>query len=304
MGPVASPELCVAVAEAGGLGTITAAAPGRTPDQLAGVLDAIRARTNGAIAANFFTDAMDRVAIEVAASRVNVVDFFWARPDRAVVKLAHDGGALASWQVGSVEDAKAAADAGCDLVIAQGREAGGHVAGDVPLLALLSDVLDAVSVPVLASGGIGTARATAAVLAAGAAGVRLGTRFIATTESTAHDDYKRAIVAAQAGETEITDQFSVMCPLCAQLPRARVLRSAIAAANALEGDTVGEVTIGDQTMPLPKFAGLPAFTGVRGHVDAMVLYAGESVGGVTGIVPAAEVVRELADGAEELLRSW
>lgn len=302
MGPVASPELVAAVADAGGLGTLTAL--GRSPDQLADVLDDIGKRTTGAFAANFLTDNMDREGIEVAASRVRVVDFFWSDPDRSVVELAHAGGALACWQVGSVVEAQAAADAGCDLIVAQGTEAGGHVRGDLPLLPLLTGVLDAVSIPVLAAGGIGSARAVAAVLAAGAAGVRVGTRFVATTESGAHPAYKQAMVAARAGETEITDAFSVLCPLCAQRPRVRVLSSALAAARILEGDVVGSMDRGGERVPLPKYVGLPPDHSVSGHVEAMVLYAGDSVGGVTSITTAAEVVHELADGAERLLRAW
>ena len=302
MGAVASPPLAGAVARAGGLGTLTAL--GRTTEQLLEALDLIGEPGPGAVAVNFLTEMMDREAIVAVAGRVRVVDFFWAGPDAALVELAHQGGALASWQVGSVDDARAAADAGCDLLVAQGVEAGGHVAGRVPLLPLLDGILSAVSIPVLASGGIGSARAVAAVLAAGAAGVRIGTRFAAAVESGAHDGYKQALVSARAGETEITDQFSVMCPLCAQLPRARVLSSTLAAAHGLEGDTVGEAQMGDRWLPLPKFAGLPPHTGVTGHVEAMALYAGESVGAVTGVIPAADIVRELSDGAGKLLAAW
>ncbi len=302
MGPVAGPELVQAVAEAGGLGTLTAL--GRSAEQLAEVLGGICARTTGAIAANFLTDNMDRECIEVAASLVRVVDFFWSDPDARLVEVAHAGGALAIWQIGSVDEARAAADAGCDLIVAQGTEAGGHIRGDLPLLPLLGGVLDAVSVPVLASGGIGTARGVAAVLAAGAAGVRIGTRFVATEESDAHPAYKQALVSARAGETEMTDAFSVMCPLCAQRPRVRVLSSALSAAQALEGDIVGETDMGGQRTALPKFAGLPPHKGISGYVEAMVLYAGDSVDGVNEVTTAAKVVHQLADGAERLLRAW
>jgi nitronate monooxygenase len=299
MGPVATPELAAAVAGAGGLGTINGT--GRTPEQLAATLDGLRQKTSGAIAANFLTSEMDRAAIEVAASRVRVVDFFWADPNPGVVELAHAGGALASWQVGSVAEAKAAVDAGCDMVVAQGAEAGGHVRGTVALLPLLDAVLDAVDVPVLASGGIGSARALAGVLAAGAAGARMGTRFLATEESGAHPFYKAAIVNAGIGETEITDAFSVMCPLCASVPRVRVLSSALAAARSFDGESVGEVDFGGVRRPIPRFAGLTPHAGVTGHIEAMVLFAGESVGAVTEIAPAARVVADLIDGAEKLL---
>ncbi|HEV8163681.1 MAG TPA: nitronate monooxygenase, partial [Actinomycetota bacterium] len=109
---------------------------------------------------------VDFAAGELAASRARLVEFFWADPDPALVELVHAGGALAGWQVGSVEEAERAADAGCDLVIAQGVEAGGHVRGTVALLPLLAGVLEVVTVPVLAAGGIASARSMAAVLAA------------------------------------------------------------------------------------------------------------------------------------------
>jgi NAD(P)H-dependent flavin oxidoreductase YrpB (nitropropane dioxygenase family) len=302
MGPVASPGLVRAVAEAGGLGTLTAL--GRSADELVDVLDGIRKATTGAIGANFITDNMDRECIEAAASRVRVIDFFWSDPDATLVELAHAGGALACWQVGSVSEARAAADAGCDLIVAQGTEAGGHVRGELPLLPLLGAVLDTVSVPVLASGGIGTARGVAAVLAAGAAGVRVGTRFVATAESGAHPVYQQALVSARAADTEITSAFSVGCPLCAQRPRHRILSSAVAAAQALKGDVVGDMALRGQRVALPRFAGLPPHRGVAGQVEAMALYAGTSVDGVSGVATASEVVHELADGAERLLRAW
>src|SRR5207245_10536114 len=116
-------------------------------------------------------------------------------------------------RVVSVEQAEAAAAAGCDIVVAQGTEAGGHVVGDTALFPLLARVLDAVDVPVLAAGGITSARGLAAVLAAGAAGARMGTRFIATKESGAHSDYVAAVVAAEGHETESTGR-SNECPPC------------------------------------------------------------------------------------------
>jgi NAD(P)H-dependent flavin oxidoreductase YrpB (nitropropane dioxygenase family) len=109
---------------------------------------------------------------------------------------------LVSWQVGSAEEARAAVGAGCDQVVAQGTEVGGHVRGRMSLLPLLSEVLDAVDVPVLAEGGIGDARALAAVLAAGADGARIGTRFVAARESGAHPRYVDALIAARPEDTD------------------------------------------------------------------------------------------------------
>jgi NAD(P)H-dependent flavin oxidoreductase YrpB (nitropropane dioxygenase family) len=212
----------------------------------------------------------------------------------------HTGGALAGWQVGSVEEARRAADAGCDLVIAQGVEAGGHVRGTVALFPLLAEVLEAVSVPVVAAGGIASARSMAAALAAGAAAVRVGTRFLATAESGAHPDYLAALLAAGQTDTVLTTAFAVGWP---DAPH-RVLASALAAAEALDDETVGALEVDGEPQPVPRFAARTPSREVTGSVEAMALYAGEGVGLVTEIGDAASLVRERADGAEALLRRW
>ena len=181
MGSVSTSALAVAVADAGGVGSITAL--GMTAVQVDNVLAGLAARTAGVLAANFLTGTIDPEAVAAAAGRVRIVDFFWADPDPALVEVAHRGGALACWQVGSLDEALAAAEAGCDVVAVQGTEAGGHVRGHSELRPLLDSVLGRVGVPVLAAGGIGDARAFAGVLAAGADGVRAGTRFVAAAES-------------------------------------------------------------------------------------------------------------------------
>lgn len=291
MGAVSSPDLAVAVADAGGVGSVSAL--GVSAETFVHRLDDMRRRTSGVLSANVLLEDTDEDVIVAAAERVRVVDFFWFDPSPRLVELVHRAGALVSWQVGSVDEARAAADAGCDLVAAQGREAGGHVRGDRPLLALLDEVLDAVPMPVLAAGGIADARAFAAVMAAGADGARIGTRFIAATESAAHPAYKQALVDAAGDCTVISNVFDRDCPLCATRPRHRVLRSAVARAAALDGDVVGTVTMSGRQVALPRGAGLPPFTGVDGDVAAMALYAGTGVGAVTAIRPAAELIGDL-----------
>ena len=197
----------------------------------------------------------------------------------------------------------AAAAAGADLVTVQGTEAGGHIRGETPLLPLLAAVVSVVTVPVLAAGGIADERTLAVVLAAGAAGARIGTRFIATQESGAHPEYVRAVLAAGPDTTEITDAFAV-CPLCATRARARVLRSAIAAVDAITGENVGTLRTPRGEVSLPVRAGLPPGRDVQGDVAAMALYAGQGTHLVTSIDPVEVVMRGLVEGAEALLRAW
>jgi NAD(P)H-dependent flavin oxidoreductase YrpB (nitropropane dioxygenase family) len=294
MPQVATPELAIAVANAGGLGMVVPC------ENTAAMLDRVAAQTSGVIGINFLVPFLDLAAMESASTRARVVEFFYATPDAELVARVHEGGALAAWQIGSADEACAAADAGCDFVIAQGVEAGGHVRGELPLLVLLDEVLERVEVPVIGAGGIGTPRAMAATLATGAAGARVGTRFVASIESGAHPAYIEALVRADATDTVLTRAFSLDWP---DVPH-RVLRSCIEAARAFDGDIVGEEHLGQSLIPVRRFSIPPPGRAFTGAIDAMALYAGQSVGAVRGIQPAAAIVTELVQGAERLLRSW
>ena len=180
----------------------------------------------------------------------------------------------ASWQVGSADEARAARDAGCDLVVAQGVEAGGHVRGTLGVLPLLDEVRATIDLPVIAAGGIGTGHAMAAALVAGADAVRVGTRFMAATESEAHAGYVDALINANADDTVITTAFGDGWP---DAPH-RVLRSAIAAGQAL-----GATQSWAPNWPTSSEAG---------PVESRALYAGQSVGAVRSRQPAAEIVAD------------
>ena len=304
MGGLATPELAGAVADAGGLGMV--GATGWPAPDLKARLDKLRRPTPGAYGANFIVDLVDRQTfrecLQIASERVRVVDFFFGWPDASLVNAVHAGGALVSWQIGTPEEALAAADAGCDLIVAQGIEAGGHIRSRIGLLALLTQVLASIKVPVLAAGGIGSGRAMAAVLAAGAAGVRVGTRFIAASESEAHPAYVQALIAAGANDTILTERFAGGWPV----PH-RVLRSCLEAAEAFDGDVVGERVhpLHGTKIKIARFQGdLTVTKRFTGAIEAMPLWAGESVGGIKRVQPAGEIVHELADEAEHLLRHW
>jgi NAD(P)H-dependent flavin oxidoreductase YrpB (nitropropane dioxygenase family) len=301
MGSNCTTELVVAVTEAGGMGMVAPhLAP---PDVVASILDATSAAAPGPIGINFLMPFVDRPTVEVAATRVRVVDFYHGTVDGSLVDLVHQGGALAGWQVGSVDDARAAVDAGCELIIVRGLEGAGRMHGDRSLWPLLAEVLDAVdgsNVAVLAAGGISTGRLLAAALAAGADGARLGTRLLATDEAGAHAVYKAAIVDAAATESVLTDAFDVMWP--DDIKTSRVLRRSLDAANAFHGDTVAQIGLGGDSRPVPPFHVAPPSADSVGAVEAMPHYAGESCGAITEILPARDVVRQLLDTAEALLR--
>ena len=301
MGGVTTPELVAAVAGAGGVGMVPAQM--LPAEYLAGLLEDLAGRTDGVVGVTFLLPfGADPACVEVAAARARLVDFYYGDPDPALVARVHEGGALASWQAGSAAEAVAAADAGCDLVAVQGIEGGGRIRGRVALLPLLAEVLDAVEVPVVAAGGIASARGVAACLAAGAAAVRIGTRLLATEESGAHPQYVAALLEARSEDAVLTDAFSVMWPPGPE-PH-RTLRSALEAAEQFQGEVVGETRIGANAFPVPRF-GVPCPNrDTTGEIAAMVHYAGQSVGATARVLPAAQVIEDLADGAEHLLRRW
>lgn len=283
MGGVGSVALADAVTAAGGLGTAG----------LAGLpADAVEMVLAGAaepLAVNFLVPFVDPAAVEAAASRVRVVEFFYGDPDRSLVDLAHAGGALASWQVGSLDEARQAVDAGCDYLTAQGIEAGGHVRGTRPLRDLLDEVLRAVSLPVVAAGGIATAGQVADLLATGAAGVRVGTRFLVCPEADVHPAYAEALLAADGADTVLTEAFNVGWPGAPH----RVLRASADRAQAGDGPTVGTLQMGPIQVPVPRLSTLPPTRSAEGDVTAMAMYAGLGVGHVTRAQSVAEVVDDL-----------
>jgi nitronate monooxygenase len=292
MGSVsATPGLPLAVASAGGHGVYPALA--LPPSALEPVIDALAERTT-AFGVNFLVPMMDRASLELAAERAPYVDFFLGDPDPALVALVHAGGAVCGWQVESGEEARAAEAAGCDIVIAKAWESGGRKRIEGPtLLALLDALLDGVSLPVVAAGGIATRRGVAAALAMGADGVRVGTRFIAAAESDAHPAWVQAVIRASAEESVVSTAFNVGLP--APGPH-RVLRCSIEAAEALTGMQAGVVRLAGAEIPVARFGAVPPTRESTGAIDAMPFYAGQSAGTVARIQPAADIVAELATG--------
>ena len=195
LGGVGTVALAAAVERAGGLGMV----PGGVEVPLP---------RSGALGKGFLIPYLPALADVVADVRgLRLAEFFWGEPDPTLVEAAHSAAVLVSWQVGSVSEALSAEAAGCDLVVAQGLEAGGHVRGTERLDDLLRDVLAAVSVPVVAAGGVGRAERFAELIAAGADAVRVGTRFLACPECDTHPDYVQALIAARADDTVLADQF-------------------------------------------------------------------------------------------------
>lgn len=284
MAGIATPELAAAVSGAGGLGMLSA---GRRVETLVADVEAVRSRTDRPFGVGFIVEFLDRDVLAAAYEQVPVVELFWGPPDRELV----DADRVVGWQVGTVDEARAAVDAGCRYVVAQGIEAGGHVRGETELDELVPAVREALGdeIAVVAAGGIGTADDVTRAMALGADAVRVGSRFVATVESAAHDRYVELLVESGNEDTELSEAFWVNWP---DAPH-RVLTSAVDASG--DGpDVVGQMPGRDGTMrSVPRFFAAPPTRAFTGHIDAMALYAGMGIAAITGRVPAADVVAEL-----------
>jgi enoyl-[acyl-carrier protein] reductase II len=201
---ISDAELVSAVSQAGGLGVIGS---GSAPtDWVAAQISAVRARTDKPFGVNvpLFSPYADQVIELCIAQRVPVVTTGAGSPG-AYVSAMREAGILVLPVVASVALARRLARQGVHGVIVEGQESGGHI-GDVSTMPLVPQVVDAVDVPVIAAGGIADGRGLAAALALGAVGVQMGTRFICTTECTAHQNYKDRVLRARDRSTVVTGQ--------------------------------------------------------------------------------------------------
>ena len=253
MAGASSPQMAVAVSEAGGLGSIAAAM--LTPDTLKAELQIVQQGTGRPINVNFFVhkppaadaareatwrkrladyyrelglaadagkDAPTRAPFSAAMCDViveykpRVVSFHFGMPEDALVRRVKDAGILVTSSATTAEEARWLQDKGCDAVIAQGNEAGGHrgmfLADDISrqagTMALVPQVVDAVKVPVIAAGGIGDGRGVVAALALGAAGVQVGTAFLLTPEAKTSALHRASLKQANDNSTTLTNIFT------------------------------------------------------------------------------------------------
>ncbi len=304
MGGSVTVDLVCAVCEAGGLGM--QGVSWHEPDAMGAEIAAIRRRTARPFAVNLVLewDQHARLAHCIDAG-APVISLFWGDPTAYFPKLRR-AGVKTIVTVGSADEAKRAADLGADAICAQGVEAGGHVWGKVSTMVLLPAVVDAVSpLPVIAAGSIADGRGLAAVLALGGAGAWIGTRFLATPEAHAHDEWKRRIIAARETDTVHTELFDLGWP---NAPH-RALRNSTydlwdAAGRPPSGQRPGEnevVARQPDGTALLRYDDSPATPGATGEIEATCLYAGQSAGLVHDIMPAGELVRRIGAEAEAAL---
>ena len=307
-GPAACPAVAAAVSNAGALGTLALA--GYDSESARRLIQETRSLTSKPFCVNFiltfpYDDMLD-VCLE---EQIPAISFFWG--DVApLVDRVHDAGSLVLLQIGSVEEARKAADCGVDIIVAQGWEAGGHVRGEIATLPLVPSVVDAVApVPVVAAGGIADGRGLAAVIALGAAGAWIGTRFLMSNEAPLHAEYVDRLIGGSSADTVHTDLFDWPNAEHRDAPH-RVLRNSTLTEWELAGQpppgqrpAEGQVLARDaQGQSVLRYESYSARDDHEGDIEAFPLWAGQGVGLVTRRQPAAEIVREIVDGAERVIR--
>jgi NAD(P)H-dependent flavin oxidoreductase YrpB (nitropropane dioxygenase family) len=304
VGAAATPQLAAAVSNAGGMGTLALSwtPPGSVREQIR----ATRALTERPFAANLVLEWDQHERLRLCADeRVAVVSTFWGDPG-PYVDTIHACGALHLHTVGSAEEARRAVEAGVDVIVAQGWEAGGRVRGEVATLALVPAVVDAVRpVPVLAAGGVADGRGLAAVLALGAEAAWVGTRFLLAEEADVHREWRRRIQAASETGTVYSTLFDRGWP---DAPH-RSLRNStvraweragrpVAPGRPGEGELIARAPDGSS---LYRYGLEAPLSGARGDVEALALYAGQSAGMVNDVLPAAAIVDQIVSEAAQAL---
>jgi NAD(P)H-dependent flavin oxidoreductase YrpB (nitropropane dioxygenase family) len=256
-----------------------------------------RELTSKPLGINLLLHATEDRVDEILALQPEVFSTAWPRDDqdlRAIFARAHERGCKVMHMVPLVEDAIRAADAGADVIVAQGFEGGGHI-GEVASTVIVRQVVKAVSpLPVLAAGGFVDGAGLAAALALGADGVLLGTRFLATDEAPVEQAYKEAIVASDGTDTVVTTLSDSLSGR--DWPGAWV---------RLKRTRFVERWLGREPELRRRRAELWEEVGAfqESNADDGLMWVGQSAGLIDEIKPAGDVVQEIVAEAEEILRS-
>jgi NAD(P)H-dependent flavin oxidoreductase YrpB (nitropropane dioxygenase family) len=308
IGGAAVPALAAAVSNAGGFGTVNLT--GYDAESARHMIQHTRELTSKPFCVNFLLpyEGQYEAALDVSLSeKVPVINLFWGDP-APFVDQVHAAGSLLLMQVGSVEEARHAAECGVDIIIAQGWEAGGHVRGEVATLPLVANVVNEVApVPVLAAGGISDGRGLAAVLALGAAGAYIGTRFLASEEASVATEYIEQVLYAQATDTIHTTLFDGGWPGATH----RALRNSTYVAWAEAGQPPHGQRPGEDEVlathtsgyQVRRYESYTATAELEGDIEALALWAGQGVGLVNQVQPAADIVREIANDARQTIQN-
>lgn len=306
---MAGPELAAAVSNAGACGVLGMG--GVPAPYIRQQIRHLRTLTDKPFGVNIILPLLQEGQIETCIDeKIPILILFWGDP-KPYVEEAHKRGTKVFIQVGSVEEAKTAAAAGVDAIIAQGVEAGGHVKSTTSLSTIVPAVVEAVKpVPVIAAGGIANGRGVVAALSLGAQAVSMGTRFLCSEETQVVRAYKERVVKSKAEDTVYTFLFDVGWPDAAhRVLRNKEINEWEAAGRPAtgkrpgEGSVIGTMQLAGTAVEVPRYAVFPPMPGFTGDLERTALYAGESCSLVNDIKPAARIVRDVVHEAEEVIKA-
>ena len=297
---VSERHLVSAISNAGGFGVI--ACGSMTPELLDAEIAATKARTGKPFGVNLITlhPAMMDLIDVCAKHEVGHVVLAGGLPSGAAIERIKASGAKLMCFAPALALAKKLVRSGVDALVIEGSEAGGHI-GPVSTSVLAQEILPVIrDVPIFVAGGIGRGEAIAAYLEMGAAGVQLGTRFAAATESVAHPNFKRAFVRASARDAVASVQLDGRLPV---IPVRALKNAGSEAFTAKQREMVGHLDTGSVELAEAQlqiehyWAGALRRAVVDGDIETGSLMAGQSVGMVTSIQPVAEIIAELVTEA-------
>ncbi len=296
MGSATSAAFAAAASNAGGLGSI--ATLSRPTAAVLADLNAIRDLTDRPFAVNHVPQSLDEEAFAATlALRPAVISFALGDPGDLVCR-AHDAGSLVMLQVTTVAQAVLAAERGVDIVVAQGGEAGGF-SGVVGTMPLVPQVVDAVApIPVVAAGGIFDGRGLAAALVLGAAGVSLGTRFLASLEAPIEENWQQAVLAARSEDAIKAEALNAVSPIPGTAGFGTVLRSL---RTPFLDEWNSRLTEAEHQRDRLQAEMTTAVEAGR-RIDFLAT-AGQSAGAITDVLPVAEIIRQIVAEAEATIQS-
>jgi NAD(P)H-dependent flavin oxidoreductase YrpB (nitropropane dioxygenase family) len=275
-------------------------------DGIRKVIREVRSLTSRPFGVNLVLNIPQEERLKVCFDEgIKIISLFWGDPMPYVASV-HDADGLVLQTVGNAEEARRVSEAGVDILVAQGWEAGGHVWGTVATLPLVPRVVDAVAPkPVVAAGGITDGRGFAAALMLGAAGVWVGTRFLASEEALAHSRYRERIISAKETDTIIDTVFDGDWPDApSRTLRNDTVRQWEAAGKPPRGKRPNEneaIAFWPDGSSVLRYASDSPKIGMTGRLEEMALYAGQGVGLVSRIQPASEIVSQMAEEAAQAL---
>ena len=293
VGGVATPALAAAVSNSGGLGGL--ALSWAEAGQAKLIISKLHSLTDNPVYANFVLNFEPRALHQTLKSGIRIIQFSWGIPDQSTIDLVRSFDALIGIQVTDKQSALNAIAAGTDYLVCQGIEAGGHVQASKPLQAALKEVIDVAGhIPVFAAGGIASAADLYNCFNVGAKAIVMGTRFVASSESGAHQDYKIALTKSKSEDTALTvcmnkgwdsslhriirnssfnNWESAGCPVPGQRPG--------------ENDIIARTGTGN---PIERYSFSAPTTQVTGEIEAMTQYAGTSVDKIDSVDSVAQII--------------